>query len=351
MQARHYDGVTARPREPHVRADDAGLWLSDGDWTEGPIPWALLATRDRNRTRWLLGRPDRPGWRLTLEGDVPADLAARLPKNGQYGRWIDAVGLWKAAAACAIVAVGVVAIGLAAPAWVARAVPMAWERRLGDAMVGDFGTRLCRAPAGRAALDGLVRRLSPDTDDLQVSVTAVPVVNAAALPGGRIVIFEKLLTEARSADEVAGVLAHEIGHVHNRDVLAAMARQAGIGVVLASFTGDVGNTLGTLIAARYSREAESAADAYAILTLGRARISPLPTARFFARLATIEDRMPQLAFGYLSSHPLSTERRRRFERAAATHRDDRPALTAAEWTALRRICTDDPAVERSELAF
>jgi len=351
VEAWHYDGVTARRRHPAVRGDDAGLWLSEGDWHDGPIAWDSLVTRDRNAQGWLLGRRDRDGWRLSLSGAIPPDIVGRLPASERYGGWIDSVGLWKAAAACAVVAAGVVAIGYAAPGWIARAVPMSWERRLGDAMVGDFGTRLCKAPAGRAALSRLVTRIAPDGGDLRVQVTAVPMVNAAALPGGRIVIFEKLLTDARSPDEVAGVLAHEVGHVRNRDVLTALARQAGIGFVLASLTGDVGNALGTLLAARYSRAAESEADAFAIRSLAAARVSPLPTARFFAQLAEMEDKLPTGALGYLSSHPLSRERRRRFERAVATHRGDAPALSRDEWRALRRICTDDPTAERGELAF
>lgn len=351
MEAWHYDGVTARRRHPDVQADDAGLWLIEGDWQEGPIAWDTLVTRDRNDQQWLLGRSDRDGWRLALSGAIPPEIAARLPGTGRYGRWIDTLGLWKAAGAFAVVAAGVVAIGLAAPAWVARAVPMSWERRLGDAMVGDFGPRLCKAPAGQAALNRLVARIAPDSRDLEVRVTAVPMVNAAALPGGRIVIFERLLTEAKSPDEVAGVLAHEVGHVRNRDVMAALARQAGIGFVLASLTGDVANGLGTLLAARYSRAAESEADAFAIRLLAAANISPLPTARFFAQLAKTEDRLPTGALGYLSSHPLSRERRTRFEQAGATHRADTPALSSAEWAALRRICTDDPTVERGGMPF
>lgn len=351
MDVWHYDGLDARRRQPKVWADDAGLWLSEDDWHEGPIPWDLLVTRDRNANGWLLGRRDRDGWRLSLAEPVPGGLASRLSAPDRYGRWIDRLGLWKAAGVCAAVAVAAVALGFAAPAWVVQAVPMSWERRLGDAMVGDFGRKRCNAPAGRAALDRLVARVAPDGRDLSVSVTAVPMVNAAALPGGRIVIFEKLLTEAASPDEVAGVLAHEVGHVRNRDVMAALARQAGIGFVLATVTGDVGNALGTLLAARYSRQAEGEADAFAIRALDAAHISPLPTARFFARLGRVEDGVPQVALGYLSSHPLSRDRRLRFERAAATHRGDTPALSPADWTALRRICTDDPNVERGELAF
>ena len=41
-------------------------------------------------------------------------------------------------------------------------------------------------------------------------------VNAVALPGGRIILFQGLIDKAKSADEVAGVLAHELGHLRRR---------------------------------------------------------------------------------------------------------------------------------------
>ncbi|MHA6724126.1 M48 family metallopeptidase [Sphingomonas sp. RS2018] len=351
MEVWHYDGVTARRRHPVVHADAAGLTLSEGDWREGPIAWDTLIARDAPAGERLLGRRDRDGWRLALIGDVPADLARHLPAHERYGRWIDRVGLWPAAGVLAVVAAGVVAVGMAAPGWVAQAVPMAWERRIGDAMLGDFSGRVCAGPAGQAALDRLAGRLDPGGEPLELRVVAIPMVNAAALPGGRIVIFDRLLQDAKSPDEVAGVLAHEIGHVRHRDVLTAMARQAGIGLLLASFTGDVGNTLGTLVAARYSRGAEEAADTYAITALTTVGISPLPTAQFFARLGKMEDALPQMALGYLSSHPLSKTRRTRFEASAKSHRGDTPALSPADWQALRAICTTGKLPVKSDTPF
>ena len=351
MEALHYDGVTACRRHPRVVVEAAGLTLVADDWREGPVPWDAIVTRNRNAGEWLLGRRDREGWRLTLIGEVPADLARQLPAGGRYGRWIDRVGLWPAAGTLAVIAVGTVVLAMAAPGWIARAVPMAWERRIGDTMIGDFGGRVCNGPQGQAALDRLARRLSPDGAPIRVNVVAIPMVNAAALPGGRIVVFEKLLTDARSPDEVAGVLGHEIGHVRHRDVLTAMARQAGIGLLLASFTGDVGNTLGTLVTARYSRGAEAEADGFAITALRAAGISPVPTAQFFARLAGMEEALPQVALGYLASHPLSKSRRIRFQQSARTHGTDTPALNATDWSALRRICTTGKRPVRGDIPF
>jgi predicted Zn-dependent protease len=48
-------------------------------------------------------------------------------------------------------------------------------------------------------------------------VLASPVPNAFALPGGRIYLLNGLLQKAESADEIAGVIAHEMGHVSHRD--------------------------------------------------------------------------------------------------------------------------------------
>ena len=64
---------------------------------------------------------------------------------------------------------------------------------------------------------------------LRVRVYDIPIKNAFALPGGHIVITRGLLREATDPEEVAGLLAHEVGHVARHHPEAQMIRIAGAG--------------------------------------------------------------------------------------------------------------------------
>jgi len=343
----HYDGVTARRRHPSLTPVADGFLLIEDDATTGPFAWDALIAQTGAAGEQVYGLKGQPGWRIGFSGDVPAGIDARLPHPERYGRWIDRFGLARASVVLAVVAGFIVFIGVSAPGWIAPYVPSSWERRLGDAMVGDFGGRFCNGPGGQQALDRLAGQLAGRGAPIEVRVANIEMVNAVALPGDKIVIFRGLLSDAKSPDEVAGVLGHEIGHVRNRDVMAALLRQMGLSVLLGGFNGDVGGTFNALLAATYSREAESRADGYAIGALARARVSPAATAGFFKRLARDEAKLgpARAALGYMSSHPLSASREQKFKAGVSASASYRPALDAAEWQALAGICTNDPKVK------
>jgi Zn-dependent protease with chaperone function len=280
------------------------------------------------------------GWRLGIPAPVPPEIQALLPPKERYGRWIDRIGLAPALAAGLLISAALIFLGARSPEWLAPLVPQAWEDRYGDALVGDFGGRFCNTPAGSRALSSLAARLGPDAASLNIRVVNIKMVNAAALPGGNIVLFQGLLDEAEGPDEVAGVLAHEVAHVENRHVTETMIRHMGFGLLLSAFGGPVGGNIETVLSAGYSRGAETEADEGAIEALRRAGISPLATAGFFARLGRVEASLGRVGEGlaYLSTHPVSKERERRFKASARPGASYRPALTPAEWRALKSMC-------------
>ncbi|MBB5684352.1 M48 family metallopeptidase [Sphingobium boeckii] len=344
----HYDGRTARKRTPRLIASADGFTLVDELGEDGPIAWASLIAREASGADAVYGLKDRPGWRLGITGAIPPDILAHLPRAERYGRMVDRFGLGRSTTVFLVLAAITVFVVLSAPRWIAPYVPSSWERRLGDAIVGDFGGRLCNGAGGQAALDKLTRRINPKGLPLQVRVANVDMVNAVALPGGKIIIFQELLQEAESADEVAGVLGHEIGHVQHRDVVQALLRQAGLSVLLGGVSGDAGGAFNALLAATYSREAESNADAAAVAGLAAAGISPMGTAGFFQRLAKMEQKLGRasMALSYVASHPLSHAREKVFAGSAVKGRAYTPALTRDEWDALVNICHNDKDVKR-----
>lgn len=325
-----YDGRSALRHDVSVAIEGESLAITGFD----PVP--LGALRRLDGAGLLYGHKDLPGWRLGFDIEPPAAILWRLPAATHYGGLIDRIGLWRGAAMLLLLSTILLVGAIQGFGLLARAIPYSWEQKLGDLISGDFGERACRAPAGQRALDGLARRLSPRSRPIRVGVVNIPVVNAVALPGGRILIFRGLIDGATSPDEMAGVLAHEIGHVEHRHVLVALLRRFGIGLLIGS-GGTAAEYGQALIDSRYSRAAESEADDYAIAQLRAAGISPAATAALFQRLGKDEAGLPGV-LAYLASHPPSAERQRRFARAAKAMAGTRPALDPAQWTAVRAMC-------------
>lgn len=113
-------------------------------------------------------------------------------------------------------------------------------------------------------------------------------VNAFATLGGNVFIFSGLIEATESAEELAAVLAHEIGHVEKRHVVDKMAKEMGLTVVLSLLTGADGRLLTDmakmLISSNFSRQAEQEADAFGLKLLENAHISPLAMAHAFKTL-------------------------------------------------------------------
>lgn len=334
-----HDGRVAIRREVTVAADGDALLVRGQEGDAERIDPAQLTYRGDARGADQYGRTDAEGWRLFLPRPVDPSVARLLPRPERYGRWIDRVGLGPAIGGALVASAAVLALGYTLPGWLAPLIPQSWERAYGDALVGDFGGKACAGRDGQAALDRMAARLAPGAD-VRVRVVDLGMVNAAALPGGQIVVFRKLIDEASGPDELAGVLAHEIGHVEERHVTKAMVREMGVGLVVAMLGGTTGGNVDQVLSLNYGRGAESEADAYAINAMAQASISPRGAAAFFERLAGDERRLGRVgeAFGYLSTHPLSGARRARFAGSWNARTAYTPAASAADWAALRTIC-------------
>lgn len=385
VQVWHYDGASGIRHTPELVAEGAQFRLRLDSGLGEAHAWTDLIYSGEKGGSTTFGHKGRRGWRIGFDGPIPAEIAAKLPPQEKYGRVIDRIGLWPATGAFVLLSAVAVFIGLKTPQILAPLVPPSLEKKLGDAMVGDFGGRVCNGPGGQEALDVLVRRVEPKPDGLKVRVVNIAMVNAVAMPGGNIFIFRGLLQEAKSPDELAGVVAHEIGHVRNRDVMQALLRQMGLSVLLGGANADVGGSINALVASTYSREAEAAADQYAIRAMRSASVSPLDTAGFFARLSDMEEQMegkvtpktggdaakaktekgatekgatekgkvekkrerPSL-MDYLASHPASDSREKMFRASAVPGKAYTPVVTAEQWRAIVDSCKNDPDVEQDD---
>jgi Zn-dependent protease with chaperone function len=340
-----YDGTSAVRHQVEVTAEGEAVLVRYADGETSKVPRAKLFHID-TRGEWdVYGHKEVDGWRLGVPGTAAAGLGTLLPPRRRYGAWIDRIGLVRALVAAVAVSALVIFLATRFPGWVAPYVPRSWEENVGGPVMASLDGRYCHGPGGDAALRKLASAIAPGAGDLDIRVVDIGIVNAAALPGGHILIFEPLLAEAAGPDEVAGVLAHEIAHVERRHVTAAMIRQLSFGLFVTLVGGGTGANLETFLSARYSRGAEAEADADAIAALERARISPGGAAGFFDRVARRERRLGPIGAGlsYISTHPEPDVRARRFLASAGRRSDWKPPLSPEEWQALGDICRNDPA--------
>lgn len=307
----------------------------------------------------LMFREERPGeriyslqgmsqFRLLLRGKAPPEIEALLPSSARYGKLIDRFGLSKAAVAFAAASAVAIVVAMTAPTWLGPMIPSSWERRMGEAMVGDFGNRICHTGAGDAALAKLAAELDPGGEPIKVGVANLGIVNAVALPGGQVLLFDGLVQDAESPDELAGVLAHEIGHVRERHVMSAILRQFGISVLAAGAGSGLGESVLGIAALGYSREAEIEADGFARARMDHAHISPAGAAGFFERLRKEAGDEPGWA-GWMQSHPATADRARAFRNAVRKGGGYTPALSEQDFAAISAMCAEDKEVEDFDL--
>jgi Zn-dependent protease with chaperone function len=235
-------------------------------------------------------------------------------------------------------------------------VPQGIERRLGNAADIQVRAMLDKGPpeqpfecgeaaveqAGHAAFEKLMSRLQAAAElrlPLRAAVVRRNEANAIALPGGHIYVFKGLIDQAETVDEVAGVIAHELGHVANRDGTRAILQGTGLslifGILLGDFVGGGAVVLASesLLRSAYSRGAETRADDYAVRVMRTAGGDPRALGTFLARIAG-----KSRSGSIFMDHPGTGDRVARIDAIAPPQIAGATLLDAAEWRALKRIC-------------
>ncbi|MBC7951205.1 MAG: M48 family metalloprotease [Rhodospirillaceae bacterium] len=218
-------------------------------------------------------------------------------------------------------------------------VPPAQEAQMGAEAHPDILKEFGGAyddPALQAYVAGIGQRLgqasATPAADFRFTVLDSPIVNAMALPGGYVYVTRGLLVLAGNEAELAGVLAHEIGHVTARHSSQRISRAA-VGDLLAGVVGAVVGVPGVGDIAQmgagaylqsFSRDQESQADQLGMATMAQAGYDPHAMASFLDKLAqqsrleaVLAGRSPDSTdqFNFMASHPRTKER---VQAAAAT---------------------------------
>lgn len=345
------DGATARQHRVRVELDAARLRIVSHDDGEHKVreSWSVASMRrvdDRETKGSLRLKPNETGHaRLIIED---REFAAALMDMGPHLRGRSAARRWRVGfvvAALGVLAIVLVAIGARYfSSWIAPLVPASWERSQGDtvgalvleAFEGD--ARDCAGECGQQALKALSDRLTRaagGAGGIRLRVASHGQIDALALPGGEIIMFRGLIEFAQSPDEVAGVMAHEIGHQLRGHPTQAMIRAMGFDLIVDFATG--GDALGNLgqsaMRLPHGRDAEREADETGGAILASAGIDGGGIGRFLERLNEKPGDAPS-AVRFLSAHPTLASQ------ASRGAGGGRPALSPAEWRALREICSE-----------
>jgi predicted Zn-dependent protease len=150
-------------------------------------------------------------------------------------------------------------------------------------------------------------------------------VNALSCPGGIIFITRGIIKKTQNEEELAAILAHEVGHVNHKDGVRAIQRArwvqvatllgseaakkvsgADLAKLVSVFEGSVNDVVTTLLVSGYSREQEGAADLSALTFLYRLGYDPQGLPDFLERLA--KEQSGGAGQGIFATHPGMTER-------------------------------------------
>jgi Zn-dependent protease with chaperone function len=344
------DGTSSRRRDVTLKLAETCEVL-DGETVVGSWRYADLRRADGPTgtlrlmctSAPLLARLEirDPALAAEIERRSPS-LDADLP--GTKG--VAVIVAWSVAALVSIVLMVLFVVPIAADR-LTPLVPYAVEKRIGEVVDKQvkviFDGKQCENPEGKAAFIKLVdmlRQAGGIDATADAAVISNDTANAIALPGGKIYVFEGLLAKAENVDELAGVIAHELGHVKNRDGLRGLIYNGGTSFLIGLLFGDVTGSSAIIFASRelfqasHSRDSERSADQTTIEIMRKLGRSPKPMGEFLLRV-TGKEKGKGLAL--ISSHPLSEDRLARMSQQDAAPSAP-PLLSASEWAALKAIC-------------
>jgi len=192
--------------------------------------------------------------------------------------------------------------------------------------VTDVGNRvLATSHLRRPGIDEQIRK-TPVT----FGVLDSPIINAMALPGGYVYVTRGMLAHLNNEDQLASVLAHEIGHVAARHAARQTWQQQlgqGLllgGVLLGQGLGlpaqdilNLGSMAAQLIFLRYSREDELEADKLGVEYSSAAGYDPREAVGLFETLDRIQEKEGQGMPSFLATHPDPGDRIQRIRELTA----------------------------------
>jgi Zn-dependent protease with chaperone function len=189
------------------------------------------------------------------------------------------------------------------------------ENKMGGLFVGSIEAKDSDSIRGtyiRSLVEALQDRCAQLPYLFKVHIRQSPTVNAVALPGGHIILFTGLLDRVASENELAFVLAHEMGHFAHRDHLRGIGR-AFVFITISTLLLGTDSTVSKMLAnalnlteMSFSRKQETRADEFALETLHCDYGHVAGATDFFEKISKEKD--PGKFGHYFASHPESRKR-------------------------------------------
>jgi Zn-dependent protease with chaperone function len=332
VSATFFDGRTTRMHAVQLSVVGADLVVTGTDF-EQRIPFANIAVDER-----LGSAPRRlrlPGGAFCEVNDLAA-LDGLLAAAAHRAGWVDQMQHRRGWVLGALLAFGVVAViayrwglPLAAaygaqrlPPIIGSAISSQALRTLDGGLLRESGLPGVRRSSLTGQFDAL-QASEHGTANYRLLFRASPQLgaNAFTLPDGTIVLLDDLTKFIGDDRHILAVLAHELGHAHERHGMQLLLRSTAVGAFLTFYVGDISQLLAAapaaVIQARYSQDFERQADDYGAALLSQHGLSPGLLADDLDRLSKL--RPDASNTGYLASHPPTEERIRRLRALASKH--------------------------------
>jgi predicted Zn-dependent protease len=199
----------------------------------------------------------------------------------------------------------------------------------------------------RPFIDSIGKRICETSDvdysKIKIHVVKSSEVNAFALPDNNMVIYTGLIDYAKSAEEVAGVMAHEIGHMEKKHVMKKLGKEIGFAMLFTIAGGDAGyeilrETARVLSSTAFDRQQETEADNFAVEAMAKADIDPSHLGNFLFRLAKDHDMPEELV--WISTHPESKSRAAEILSKKKEYKFNEKPILNSEWKDVQKIFED-----------
>lgn len=327
MEAIYYDGKTSQPYDAQVSILGNFMTIS---YENGQVAWSIMqidysSFTGKGKTMLKYGEFPHQYLEFPIDSPLFSILENYLPKRRE-GFWAFANELAGAGVLGALITIAIF-VSIAGSVYflllpkiaeyAASQIPIEAEVELGKQFYDSFVGGMEIDKERTKELQAFAKKMDFQTEyPLKFTVVKDKQVNAFALPGGNIVVFDAILAKMKTPEELAALLSHEVTHVKERHSLKGLARGLAGSMVVSVLIGDM-NAIGNLLVSQasniyelgFTRDMEKEADLEGLEIMYHNNLDPKGMINLMERLHEEEkkygvDKMP----AYLNSHPLTKER-------------------------------------------